>query len=378
MEQINEIQTKDLIMTDITETIIPGNPMSNINKYVSDVIGDEYQSWNNESIFLDFSTGKGKTQFILKELASYVLANNKKILYLCNRLQLYKKVNSMIQDNQISDVVYLMTYQSLQEKIKNGVEIPHFDYVVADEAHYLTDDSSFNDSTDFSYNFLKDAIDCVTIYMTATATCLYDILLEEGSLSKDRYYHLPPDYSYVDKIYFYKRKSHIEIIKYLLSTTQDRIIYFSSSNSKWLDAVHEFGEDANRICSIHTKNIEMSKLNQPDCITTINDSYVTFDKRLLISTKTLDCGIDLKDVEIKHIICDISDLNSCLQCIGRKRVLNETDTVNLYIRDYSSNELILNLQNRKNEVEPMELFLHNMDSFKEKYNHRGNVLWLLC
>lgn len=343
--------------------------MPNINKYVTDIIKDDYKSWCNESVFIDCPTGAGKTYFIINVLAKYAANNNKSILYLCNREKLYNKINFHIKQNQITNV-YVFTYQALQEQLKSGMDIKYRDYLIADEAHYFLSDATFNVDTDLSYYYVRNATSCVKVFMSATSTSLYNILLEEGILSENRCYRLQPDYSYVDKIYFYKKRNHTEIIKYLLNATTDKIVYFSSSNEKWLNAVHDFESDANRICSIHTKNEEMRKLNQPDCIQTINDDYITFEKRLLISTKTLDCGIDLKNREIKHIICDISDFDSAMQCLGRKRVLDENDTVNFYIRDYSSNELILNLQRKQTELEPMDLFLHNMDEFIEKYDKR--------
>lgn len=63
--------------------------MEQNNKYVTDIIKEnDYQSWNNENVFIDCPTGSGKTFFILTVLAKYAKENNQEILYLCNRLQL--------------------------------------------------------------------------------------------------------------------------------------------------------------------------------------------------------------------------------------------------------------------------------------------------
>lgn len=68
--------------------------MSNVNQkvFVSDIIGDDYQTWNNESIILDCGTGTGKTYFILQTLCRFAIAYNKKVLYLCNRKKLKEQV----------------------------------------------------------------------------------------------------------------------------------------------------------------------------------------------------------------------------------------------------------------------------------------------
>lgn len=50
----------------------------------------------------------------------------------------------------------------------------------------------------------------------------------------------------------------------------------------------------------------------------------------LFTTKVLDNGVNLKDKGIKHIIIEMADMVEFIQCLGRKRVQDENDTVTLY------------------------------------------------
>ena len=65
----------------------------------------------------------------------------------------------------------------------------------------------------------------------------------------------------------------------------------------------------------------------------------TFSKRILFVTSALDNGVNFKDKNIKHIICDYADITTVIQCIGRKRYDGDDDTINLYIMDYTQEKL---------------------------------------
>ena len=54
-------------------------------KWVSDIIKDDYKKWKNEFIILDCGTGCGKSYFCLHILGNYIKRQHKKMLYLCNR-----------------------------------------------------------------------------------------------------------------------------------------------------------------------------------------------------------------------------------------------------------------------------------------------------
>ena len=109
--------------------------------FFSDIIGDNYKSWNKEFIILDGGTGSGKTYLIQNILIPYAEKNRKNVLYLCNRRPLYDELLQVIRNHKY---VELMLYQILQEYLRNGKPVGEFDYIIADECHYLYGDALFN------------------------------------------------------------------------------------------------------------------------------------------------------------------------------------------------------------------------------------------
>lgn len=62
----------------------------------------------------------------------------------------------------------------------------------------------------------------------------------------------------------------------------------------------------------------------------INNSK--FNRKVLIATKTLDNGINIKDNKVKNIVIMAWDKITFIQMLGRRRVnIEDADTVNLYI-----------------------------------------------
>lgn len=348
--------------------------MSNIDhneiKFVADLIRDEYKTWHDESVILDCGTGIGKTYFILHYLSRYALDRDLDILYLCNRNKLKEQIQYDVTRLALSNID-VKSYQQIQDKIEKQEQIKKYDYIVADECHYFISDATFNRYTDLSYDFIMSQKDCVIIYMSATAKSLYKILRNTGKVSENRYYYFPPDYSYVEKIYFFEKNEQLGIINDLLKNTEDKIIYFCNSKKRFKELYNDFEESdiANFLCSEFTEDARMNEINQPDCIIR-KDDLITFEKRLLITTKALDNGVDLKDPQIKHIITDIFDLDSAVQCLGRKRSINWNDTCNFYIKNYNKKTLVLFHNNIEKELKPVMLFKNNYAEFLTKYASR--------
>ena len=98
-----------------------------------------------------------------------------------------------------------------------------------------------------------------------------------------------------------------------------------------------------------------------------NTGGYSFNNRLLITTKVLDNGVDFKDRKVKHIICDIFDLESAIQCLGRKRIIDEKDTCTFYVRDYQSYELNLFHKKVVEQLEPVLLLKNNRTEWISRY-----------
>lgn len=117
---------------------------SSKKKYFSDLIGESYKNWVNTKIIFDGGTGSGKTYFIINILGVYAKKNKKKMLYLCNRAELKEQIIADAKKAHVDDVMYVTTYQAIQNRLRGGEIIPHYDYVIADECHYFTNDALDN------------------------------------------------------------------------------------------------------------------------------------------------------------------------------------------------------------------------------------------
>ena len=104
-------------------------------QYVSNAIGDEYQSWiEGDYILINSQTGTGKSYFITHILNDYAKANDKTILYISNRKLLKQQIKRDLivhegyslpnnkDIDQIRDIgsVSVMSYQGITRQIYNS------------------------------------------------------------------------------------------------------------------------------------------------------------------------------------------------------------------------------------------------------------------
>lgn len=157
-------------------------------KYIGDLIGDKYKSWDNEFIVFDADTGTGKTHFILHTLALYMASQGKSMLYLCNRTALRQGLQVQVRRLRHHNID-VMSYQKLQVLIQEEEELKRYDYVIFDEIHYLTSDS-FNEYTDVAWGYLMEQTGNVCILMSATAKSFFSSLLVEGRVKEENWYSI--------------------------------------------------------------------------------------------------------------------------------------------------------------------------------------------
>lgn len=333
-------------------------------KYLSDIIGDEYKEWHNEKIILDCGTGSGKTYFILNNLSLFALGEGKSVLYLCNRNKLKEQIEIEVKKNNLCNVT-VMNYQKLQQDINNKTyKNIHFDYVIADEVHYIFTDSSFNYYTDIIYEYLLEQHGNVVVYMSATAKSLFGMLRKQGYVKSDRAYKLDADYSYVDKVYFYDRNSLTKLINSILVRGDDKAIIFVNSEDTMLELYEKFRDSGNFFCSESAK--KLVAIREENCIISKGD-YITFEKRLLFTTTALDNGVDLKDEKIKYIVSEIFEPDMAIQCLGRKRPLNKEDVCTFFIAIYEK-AYISSMKNRNASIlKPLRVLFKSQDDYSNQY-----------
>lgn len=224
--------------------IFKENP-SNKTVHVSELIGDDwFYKWvPSTPIFISAQTGTGKNYFVQNELIPKILEHNRQnndnrqILVLSNRIALnyqnklalakiidrysgnskqsYVEQIQKLTDEQFNNFsnfgsVKISSYhQLLSQKFRSQ----HFDFVVIDECHFFTQDSTFNADTEDILDFIINQYqNAVRIYISATLDDVLPIILTE-----EQNYTIPdnikyiPDYTYHVAPYDEKHHSYYQL-----------------------------------------------------------------------------------------------------------------------------------------------------------------------
>lgn len=323
-------------------------------KYISDLVGNDYVSWKNTKIIFNAGTGCGKTSFVLHILIPFYLRQNKKILYLCNRTELYKQIEEELKKFKTSNII-LKTYQSLQKMIRCKKILERYDLIVSDECHYFYLDAKFNGYTDLAYSYVMNQPKSVVVFMSATADSFFSDLIADGEVEQHHVYILPKVYDYVERVYTYNKNVLTDIIDGILTDNNtDKILVFVNSMKKLVEMYNYYGDLAYYMCS---KSQECHFADE-SCI-----QNKQFDKRILFTTKVMDNGVDLIDYKLRHIISEIFDLDSTLQAIGRKRPINYFDTCSFYFRTYDGRAINNFYVSNEKQLAPVVNYLKNKEEF---------------
>lgn len=344
--------------------------------YVSNIIKkNEYITWTGKIVLLGAGTGKGKTYFVMKYVRSLKKQGMKHFLYICNRTALKNQIEKKYLNIVGLDAV---NYQQLEFMINSGNTMDmydKYDAFIMDECHYFLDDSTFNRYTDLVYWWLlKKQQHKTRIFMSATGSDIFAFikksvaeLRESDSQYDDEVYELPEElqnqsmqtYDYARGLYWmHSKKDVIDILNELKDRTK-KAIYFTDSLYKLKAVVEDrslkikkdeccfyYGNDSKQ--SVFAYNHK--KVNS------IEEFVNSTDKRFLFSTIALDNGVDIEDTQVRHIICNVFDFNGTIQCLGRKRVSEESDICNFYIMVPSKDELDDKYEDVQEKLEEIKNF----------------------
>ena len=246
--------------------------------YISHFLKEsDINSWNHHSpIFISAQTGMGKNHFIqhylIRHLNSENIASNerKKILLLSNRVALTRQTKQQLAQN-LKDIVgddyplknmdyyteegidklyfdfgiiHVCSYHQLyhrltHKKTRENLQRQSFRYVIFDECHFFTSDSTFNRNTQY---ILKHSIEtfqnAIRIYMSATLeesfmpiigteSKIRSKLSEENLKIECEYYYFERNYSYIDKINVYDKLENLSA--YIKGTSEDKWLIFVAS-----------------------------------------------------------------------------------------------------------------------------------------------------
>lgn len=286
-------------------------------------------------ILIKSQTGSGKSWFAQNTIYEYCKDNGYRCLFFSNRTLLRKQNEISIAGKE--DVFTVVNYQNVNEKIHNGIPISEiyndYEIILMDEAHFYIEDAPFNRKTDLLLKSLKHEYgEKIIVLMTATPQMLFEYKKEE---QYDIVYSIPENYSYIKKILFYRKKeSIISLLKNL--PEGEKAIYFSNSAEEAYDIMNTFSERAVFICSPDKKFY--GKFSNKKTLREIVEKR-TFSAEILCTTKLLDTGVNIEDSSIKTIIIDSSDPVNLIQSVGRKRIINDEDELNLYVRNLHGGDI---------------------------------------
>lgn len=359
--------------------------------YASELIGDAFQHWGNGRVLLDMGTGRGKNEFIIKKLVSWLVDEMLKnttigrVLCLCPLNTLYDEMLqrrteaaiaevdgepmeiAMINDAFYKNMLEVRTYQNIGTKYRNDPAslkkyLEDFKYIVADECHYFTDFSSYGMNTYLSLEVLQKAeADHVVIYMSATGKETYKLLEETSKTPEDRIYKLPQDYQHIKQKYFYSRENLVRMLKSL--PEDEKAVIFVSSGEDLLKMREIFGDTAAYYCSENNPKYGKMFNKLTDCI---KDREL--QKRYLFTTKAFGIGTEIKDRTVKHLYIDQWKPTDIIQSTGRKRPLDVDDTCTVYFRDYDADWYYGDLKKFKaiviEELKPAVAYLAGAEAFE--------------
>ena len=340
---------------------------------VGDALRDQIDEWIPQNpVLIDAGVGTGKTTFVYQDLLPRALEAGKNLLLISNRvaLSLQQKQYLMdiledprrellttkgIQAEEDFGQVKVITYHRLQHLLNdpdNERWLQNLLYVVADEAHFFSADSFFNTYCSHILSQLTTKFrHAIRIYMTATPwdTMCFLAEAEQNALNKDvrrnaeliglipssppfpYQYPDPPkflhyvfarDYSayklnffdsftlMADKINLMEKEKFLVFIDN--KPKADKFMALLEGKAAYLDSTQKGSDLWNRI---------------------LQDEK--FSEQVLVCTSVLDCGVNLKDPDLKHIVILADNRTSIMQMVGRKRC-SPGEQVNIWIHDLSA------------------------------------------
>ncbi|WP_206207757.1 DEAD/DEAH box helicase family protein [Virgibacillus profundi] len=302
------------------------------------ITNDDIQNWENgDVITIKAGTGKGKSYFIKNNLYNIAKNENKKILMLIHRKNCVYQFEEEIHKDKKYDVIDIKTYQHLEHLYsrKKVFNFGKYDYIVCDEFHYFISDASFNKKTDISFNQLMKQKKQIKILMSATGDSVTDYI-NEHQITQTIDYEIPLDFSFVKTLTFYNKDETLNHFMQESIQRKERTIFFIKSAKKAYELYSKNQKNSLFNCSEANKNyykfVDEEKINN----LLKNES---FDETALITTMAMDTGVNIVDKKLKHIVCDIEDIGVLIQCIGRKRITDKNDKINLYVKSVSNQRL---------------------------------------
>ncbi|WP_170061407.1 DEAD/DEAH box helicase family protein [Rummeliibacillus pycnus] len=368
-------------------------------RYVSDYITtDAILTWTCEDIVtISADTGLGKSYFIMNTLGSLVKAKNQRILLLVHRdncknqfeLDIAKlKIEGIIDDNSI-DVV---TYQSIAAKNINkklfDFSFKKYDYIVCDEYQYFIEDSSFNHTTDIALKAIMNQSNTIRIFISATDKYMKYYFKDFKKIGIKEFTPPISKGEFIQQLEFYYSDDLVEKFLDYAIENKKKSIFFIDNIDLALKLHQKYPVETFFNCSKGKKeyqHVEEQQINDMLKNKGFNKQNVegnmdsTEGKIVLISTSCLDAGVTIWDDNLKNIVCDITDTDKMVQCVGRKR-LREDEKIVLTLKAFT-NEQLGGIQSKSRNLvqKPLYLMENGQDAYIEKYGRdvdKSNIVYI--
>lgn len=322
--------------------------------YVSDIItNEELDTWKpRDTILLTAGTGTGKSHFVLNSLNHYAKRKKQRVLLLVPRASIKKQfeLGLTIDDTHFE----IQTYQWIESKFLRGqTTFADYDYIVADEAHYFLDDSTFNVTTDVSFQWIMKH-SAIKIMMSATSEVLFGLIQMYVETDKIRHYQMKQNFENIEHLYVYpfdRKNPYQYVLRQLrqLKAKNEKALVFINNKTEAKRLHKLFAKDSYLFHGGKQEDEQNEELQEIL-------SNEKFDKLFLITTSVLDTGVTFIDRSLKHIFLDSNSMNSLIQMYGRKRFIDNEDKVTLYVRDFNNSSLGGMLSRNRQLIKPLEIY----------------------
>lgn len=194
--------------------------------------------------------------------------------------------------------------------------------------------------------------------------------IENAKEIKTISYELPITYNFIEVLTFFNKDESMEKFIEEVIERDEKGIFFIQSAKKAYELHKKYEKYTLFNCS--KSNNEYYKYVSVDKIDRMLQDE-RFEEQILITTTCMDAGVNIKDDKVKHIVCDVKDIGSLIQCIGRKRLQNENEKIYLYIKTITNEQLGGMKSQLKLKIEMADfLRKHTVKDFIEKYPRRND------
>ena len=342
---------------------------------VTDIINVEnMKNWKGgDVITISAGTGTGKSFLVKNKLAAFANTQNKRILMLVHRIDTFNQFKNEIERDNKTHIIDVLKYQSIEATIlnNNDIDTNKYDYIVSDEFHYFMSDASFNTTTDISLKTILNTPNSVKIFMSATEKDIVRYIERVKKVAIKDKYEIENTYDYINSVKFYNDTDTLKGLMQGWVETGEKALIFVHSAERAYELYKAFKKYSAFNCS--NGNSTYSKYIDTDEMSNVVNNE-RFESQFLITTTSMDAGVNLVDLKLNNIVVDIKDTCSLIQAVGRKRVQNSDDTINLYVRNIGGREIgsIKGLLSKKKKMAEY-LRKNGEEEFQKKYTRKNDM-----